>query len=80
LLPIFYHASSSGANVGWTAGGGIEWAVSKCWSVKAEYLFMDLGSRSSVADSNIVLTPPTQVGYKWQSTANILNFGLNYKF
>lgn len=80
LLPIFYHASSSGTNVGWTAGGGIEWAVSKCWSIKTEYLFMDLGSRSSVADSNIALTPPTQVGYKWQTTVNILNFGVNYKF
>jgi len=80
LLPIFYHAASSDTNVGWTAGGGIEWAISKCWSVKAEYLFMDLGSQSAVADPNIVLTPPTQVGYKWQTTANILTFGLNYKF
>jgi outer membrane immunogenic protein len=80
LLPIFYRASSSGTNVGWAAGGGMEWAVSKFWSVKAEYLFMDLGSQSSVADSNIALAPPTRVGYEWQSMANILHFGVNYKF
>lgn len=29
---------------GWTAGGGIEWAFSLGWSMKAEYLYVDLGS------------------------------------
>ena len=35
--------------VGWTAGGGIEWAISPArpgWSVKAEYLYSDFGSQS----------------------------------
>ena len=81
LLPnVVYRASSTGTNVGWAAGGGVEWAFSKCWSVKAEYLYMDLGSRSSVANASIALDPPTQVGYKWRTTANILNFGVNYRF
>ncbi|TGV14248.1 outer membrane beta-barrel protein, partial [Mesorhizobium sp. M4B.F.Ca.ET.143.01.1.1] len=29
--------------VGWTAGAGIEHAFSKNWTLKAEYLFVDLG-------------------------------------
>jgi outer membrane immunogenic protein len=28
---------------GWTAGGGLEWMGSPNWSVKAEYLYYDLG-------------------------------------
>jgi outer membrane immunogenic protein len=32
---------------GWTAGGGIEDHVTPNWSVKLEYLFMDLGNVSS---------------------------------
>ncbi|WP_424362671.1 outer membrane protein [Methylocystis parvus] len=30
--------------IGWSAGGGVEYAVLPNWSVKAEYLFTDLGS------------------------------------
>ncbi len=39
-------ASTSYANtqVGWTAGGGLEWMFLPNWSLKAEYLYYDLGS------------------------------------
>ena len=36
-------ASNSETLVGWTIGGGLEWAVNQDFSVKAEYLFVDLG-------------------------------------
>lgn len=29
-------------HTGWTAGGGFEWAVNRNWSIKAEYLYVDL--------------------------------------
>lgn len=74
--PVYYHASSNDTNIGWTVGGGVEWALSKHWSAKAEYLFVDLGSQSALAGANT----PTQVGCKWDTKANILNFGVNYKF
>jgi outer membrane immunogenic protein len=31
-------ATASGSQAGWTAGGGVEWAVAPHWTVKAEYL------------------------------------------
>jgi len=50
---VFFSASGAtmaGSNtafaVGWTAGGGIEYAVTNNWSVKGEYLYADLGSQS----------------------------------
>jgi len=36
----------STTRLGWTAGGGVEWMFLKNWSVKAEYLYYDLGSQS----------------------------------
>ncbi len=70
-----YPASFSTMKVGWAVGGGVEYAVSKCWTVKAEYMYMDLGSESAVSPSN----GPYAVGYNWQTTANIFQIGMNYK-
>jgi outer membrane immunogenic protein len=82
FLPVgtaAYPASSSSTRVGWTVGGGLEYALSKNWTVRTEYLYMDLGSSSTIADPTPA-NPPFQVGYKWETTANIVDIGLNYKF
>jgi len=46
--PPFFTASGGGSDTqtGWTVGGGAELALDKSWSLKAEYLFYDLGSQS----------------------------------
>ncbi|MGH6683927.1 MAG: outer membrane protein [Pseudolabrys sp.] len=36
--------STTKTKIGWTVGGGLEYAVWANWSVKAEYLYVDLGS------------------------------------
>ena len=38
-------SSSSKFHFGWTAGGGLEWAMADGWSMRAEYLYVDLSSR-----------------------------------
>jgi outer membrane immunogenic protein len=38
---------TSNTSVGWTVGAGLEWKFAPSWSVKAEYLYVDLGSQSS---------------------------------
>jgi outer membrane immunogenic protein len=63
--------------VGWTAGGGLEIALwNTSWSVKAEYLYVDLGT------FNCTLACSGLVG---QITAtklieNLLRVGINYRF
>ena len=43
-------ASDSATKAGWVIGGGLEWAFDRNWMLRAEYLYMDLGSmRSGVA-------------------------------
>jgi outer membrane immunogenic protein len=74
-----YPASLSTTKVGWTLGGGVEYAVSKCWTVKAEYLYMDLGNESAIVGS-IPLITAFQNSYQWKTTANIFQIGVNYKF
>jgi outer membrane immunogenic protein len=41
---IFASGSRSITRVGWTVGGGIQYAVTNNWSVRAEYRYTDFGS------------------------------------
>jgi len=60
-------------NVGWTAGGGIEFAIAGHWTAKAEYLYVDLGNVSC----GIACGAATQnVSFK----TNLLRGGINYRF
>ena len=74
-----YPASLSTTKVGWAVGGGVEYAVSKHCTVRLEYLHMDLGSESVTAGP-VSPNPPYTEGYTWNTTANIFNVGVNYKF
>jgi outer membrane immunogenic protein len=76
---VEYLASVSSTKVGWAVGGGVEYAFSRCWTIKAEYLYMDLGSEYGVGNP-IPPGPPYQMGYTWETTANIFQIGVNYKF
>lgn len=40
----YFGPQYNGTLVGWTAGGGVEWMFTPQWSVKADYLYYNLGS------------------------------------
>jgi outer membrane immunogenic protein len=62
-------AAASSNQLGWTIGGGLEYAFMGNWSAKLEYLYVDLGSFNAAVI-------PTNVSFK----ENIVRAGLNYKF
>ena len=59
---------------GWTAGVGVEFAVSGNWSAKAEYAYIDLSRR--MYDLSGFGLPGVNVDPK----INLVKFGLNYHF
>ncbi|MDB5551830.1 MAG: outer membrane protein Omp31 precursor [Rhizobium sp.] len=65
--------SFGGTNTGWTAGAGIEYALTQNWSLKTEYLYVDLGSKSSFLGLGNL-----SVGVK--NHEHIVRAGLNYRF
>jgi outer membrane immunogenic protein len=62
-------ASAASNQLGWTIGGGLEYAFMGNWSAKLEYLYVDLGTFNAAV-------VPTNVSFK----ENIVRAGLNYKF
>ncbi len=84
-------AASSDTRVGWTVGGGAEYALSSHWSAKVEALYYDLGR------TNLNTTPAsietigggTGIGsifgsanraLSTQWTGGLARFGVNYRF
>lgn len=72
----------SSTETGYTIGGGIEQAFANNWSVKAEYLYYDLGDKN-VAVLNV--GGPAAAGgpgynSRFDNTGHIVRMGLNYKF
>jgi outer membrane immunogenic protein len=61
-------------NIGWTAGGGLEYAFVDNWSVKAEYLYTDLGKVTCEAICSGAA--PFELTFK----TNLVRGGLNYRF
>jgi outer membrane immunogenic protein len=80
--------SASTTKTGWTAGAGVEAMISRNWSVKAEYLYMDLGSTtdtfSTFYTGGGVGGPFTgQAGFRTVTSSfreNIFRAGLNYRW
>jgi outer membrane immunogenic protein len=79
----------SQTRVGWTVGAGVEAALGSNWSVKFEYLYMDLGNVGGSSATNIItastvrgITTTTALAYLFNTkfTDNIVRVGLNYKF
>ena len=78
-----YPVRFSETNVGWTVGGGLEYAISHHWSVKAEYLYYDLGDQGRTQNQlidGVPQGPPFFVHYNFETTGNIVRGGLNFKF
>jgi outer membrane immunogenic protein len=74
-------ASSSGTITGWAAGGGVEWFFMPQWSVKAEYLHADFGTRSFTSvSSEPVLFPLSTIVHSHSLTEDIGRLGLNFHF
>jgi outer membrane immunogenic protein len=67
-----FGGSLSNTNVGWTAGGGLEYAFVNNWSAKFEYLYVDLGKMNC----QTCAAPSTEISLN----SNIVRAGVNYKF
>jgi outer membrane immunogenic protein len=80
LNPQSAGGSSGQDNVGYAIGAGVEWAFNKNWSVKGEYLYVDLGNASTTA-TGITGTPAgATLILSERDKYNIVRVGVNYKF
>jgi outer membrane immunogenic protein len=65
-------ATTSGNMTGWTAGGGFEYEIAPRWSVKAEYMYLDVNGK--------MMLPTDGDRFRNHLTAQTAKIGLNYFF
>jgi outer membrane immunogenic protein len=79
-----YSGASARVSTGWTAGGGMELALMNHWTVKAEYLYVSLGS-NTFTEANLptsfVSAPTASITARFSDTNfHVVRAGVNYKF
>ena len=75
-----YVGASARNASGWTAGGGLEYSVWKNWTVKAEYLYVNLGN-NSFNENGIPAPNTSSFAVHFNDTAfHVVRAGANYKF
>ena len=76
-------SSTSRTSLGYALGGGVEYAFWNNWSVKAEYLYFNLGRHSTVIGGAFTNFAPATGGFSTASVrddGHIFRAGLNYRF
>jgi outer membrane immunogenic protein len=68
-----FFGSATKTKIGWTAGAGIEYALWSNWSVKAEYLYVDLGKFDCGPSCGAA---SDDVSFK----THLVRAGVNYRF
>jgi outer membrane immunogenic protein len=66
-----FTSEATNDHFGWTAGGGMEWEFQAGWTLKGEYLYVDLGEVDYVQGSDVTSS---------ELNMHILRAGLNYRF
>jgi outer membrane immunogenic protein len=65
--------NSSNTHIGWTVGGGVEWALADAWTAKVEYLYIDV-------DTENYFTNLVGPGFAFGPDIHTVRLGLNYRF
>ena len=77
LAPFYAADQHSTTRVGWTLGGGVEYAVNQHWSVRGEYRYTDFGHMGD-------LPAATSLGAAYAADRHLdqnqVQVGLSYKF
>lgn len=83
IFPLLGSSNGASANIiatGWVAGGGVEWMLTPSWSVKAEYLHIDLGHKFN---RSLNTAPPfiiPIIGHDHALVEDAARVGINYRF
>jgi outer membrane immunogenic protein len=79
LFPFAENTNVALTRAGWTVGAGVEYAITRNWSLKGEYLHVDLGTFNTTATLTPAFPGLVMTG-SVRLTSEIARAGINYHF
>ncbi|GKQ53444.1 outer membrane protein [Bradyrhizobium sp. Ce-3] len=81
-LSRLWLGDNSDVRVGWTVGGGAEYAFTNNWTLRGEYLYVDLGSSATTATFQGTDPLQSQIRYNAsrENRFSVARAALSYKF
>lgn len=79
-LDTSWSSSARDTRFGGVVGAGAEYSVASKWSVKAEYLFVDLGTKANANPGQYVNGDAMTYSVKNKGQFSVFRLGVNYKF
>jgi outer membrane immunogenic protein len=76
--PFLPSSSSASSRIGWTAGGGVEYAFSRAWSAKLEYLYVDVKGNDYVVGPDGIFVNATIGVHHDDLHEHLARVGINY--
>lgn len=80
ISPSFGAETITKTRTGWTVGGGLEYAVTDNWSVRAEYRYSDFGRYNDFPFTNNTLASAAAPLARHHLTENQVQAGVSYRF
>ena len=88
VLKATYGGNTDRSNVGWSLGGGLEWAFTNNVSLRVEYLHSQFNRNNGLYTNTytVTTTPPldfTKYAFRNDSSrdsVDVVRFGINYRF
>jgi len=72
---------ASSTKAGWTVGGGAEYALADTWTLRLEYLYVDLGNATCSQPNSCGFDGvPTPANNTVSFTSSLIRLGVDYKF
>jgi outer membrane immunogenic protein len=76
--PVLFSGTGSVSRVGWTVGTGIEWAIWNNWSIKAEYDYIDFGTKAASINGSFAGGFGAALDLESTQHVNQFKFGVNW--
>ena len=75
-----FKRQSSDTLVGWTAGAGAEYALNSHWTLKTEYLYVDLGKENYNNNTLNILGTSANINVSRDTAFHTVKAGVNYRW
>ncbi|HGC5811911.1 TPA: outer membrane protein [Legionella pneumophila] len=70
--------SKNSTRAGWLVGGGLEWAISQTWSIRAEYFYTDYGNAMNMKIPSVYGLMDPNGHAEYNLNANNIRLAINY--